>query len=172
LPNAVAPSHIPEEDDDDDDDRDATFGGTDIEGHDDHDNDRDRDEHRDEGKSLCPDAVIDRSHGLELRAERSNKGNGRVYTVWFTATDGRGESCDGSVQVCVPRKNHHGDCTDDGQKYDSFGPCPARGHDHHGEAIADMTVSAPTPSASTLEYYLPEAGQVTVAVYDVAGRRS
>jgi hypothetical protein len=37
-----------------------------------------------------------------LRAERSGKGNGRVYQVDFTADDGQGGSCTGSVNVGVP----------------------------------------------------------------------
>lgn len=57
---------------------------------------------------------------LALRAERSGQGNGRVYTVSFVADDGRGGSCTGTVQVCVPHDQRTGGaCIDDGPVFDS-----------------------------------------------------
>ena len=47
------------------------------------------------------DAVINSDGTVLLRSERSGKGNGRVYTVHFTAADLEGSS-DGVVTVCVP----------------------------------------------------------------------
>lgn len=57
-----------------------------------------------------------------LRAERqvgkkAGAGNGRIYTVKFTATDGS-SSCEGSVQVAVPPKKREM-AVDDGQQFDS-----------------------------------------------------
>jgi hypothetical protein len=37
-----------------------------------------------------------------LRAERRGHGDGRVYHVAFTASDGAGQTCSGEVRVCVP----------------------------------------------------------------------
>ena len=71
-----------------------------------------------EGGDTGPDAVIQGPTVL-LRAERSGKGNGRVYRVNFTATDGQGGSCSGSVLVSVPHDVKKGDAVDDGQSYDS-----------------------------------------------------
>ncbi|MDH5178471.1 MAG: PKD domain-containing protein [Gammaproteobacteria bacterium] len=51
-----------------------------------------------------PDAVIQNLEPTDtalLRAERAGHGNGRVYQVSFTASDGF-ESCQGNVQVYVP----------------------------------------------------------------------
>ena len=39
---------------------------------------------------------------FQLRSERSGKGNGRAYTTTYTATDGSGNSADGSAEVTVP----------------------------------------------------------------------
>jgi len=50
---------------------------------------------------LCPDATIS-SCSTSLAGESDPGGNGRVYIVSFTATDGKGGSCDGTVTVCVP----------------------------------------------------------------------
>jgi hypothetical protein len=67
-----------------------------------------------------PDAAIQRS-GVLLRAERSSKGNGRVYQVIFTADDGRGGTCSGAVEVTVPRTKN-ASAVDDGQTYNSLKP--------------------------------------------------
>jgi len=72
--------------------------------------------------STCPDAVI-ANGSAQVRAERSGRGNGRVYVISFTANDGRGGSCDGAVAVCVPHDRNQVVCTDDGQVFNSLGPC-------------------------------------------------
>jgi hypothetical protein len=49
--------------------------------------------------------VIDQTNGiitLQLRAERSGKGNGRVYTVTITATDESGNTSQADVDIIVP----------------------------------------------------------------------
>ena len=66
-----------------------------------------------------PDAVIQGDTVL-LRAERSGTGDGRVYEVHFTADDGQGSTCKGSVRVSVPHdKKKTENATDSGQNYDS-----------------------------------------------------
>ena len=66
-----------------------------------------------------PDAVVQGATVL-LRAERAGTGNGRVYTVAFTADDGFGGSCTGHVTVCVPHNRQQGTCGDNGQQYNSL----------------------------------------------------
>lgn len=69
-----------------------------------------------------PDGFI-RNNAVELRAERSGTGNGRVYAIAFAAEDGRGGSCAGSVKVGVPHDQGQGATpVDDGQQYDSTLP--------------------------------------------------
>ena len=53
-----------------------------------------------------------------VRAERSEEGNGRVYAISFKADDGRGGSCQGIVNVGVPKKRN-GSAVDSGQRYDA-----------------------------------------------------
>lgn len=51
-----------------------------------------------------PDAVAGAtSNEVQLRAERSGTGDGRVYRVSFTASDGQGGTCSGVVRVSVPK---------------------------------------------------------------------
>jgi hypothetical protein len=64
-----------------------------------------------------PDAIVNAT-GVLLRAERQGGGNGRVYRVHFTADDGLGESCVGSLLVETPH-DRNGAAVDDGQVYDS-----------------------------------------------------
>jgi hypothetical protein len=65
-----------------------------------------------------------------VRAERAAtkrvSNNGRVYEIFFDASDGRGKSCTGSVKVGVPHDQSRGPAVDDGKRYDSTvagGPC-------------------------------------------------
>jgi hypothetical protein len=51
--------------------------------------------------NTSPDGVID-GDTAEVRAERAGTGDGRVYEISFTADDGNGGSCTGSVTVGVP----------------------------------------------------------------------
>lgn len=71
-------------------------------------------------KDLSPDAAVSGQQIL-LRAERGDKGDGRVYEVHFTATDIRGGSCNGTVKVRVPHSRKD-TAVDSGQLYNSFGP--------------------------------------------------
>jgi len=72
--------------------------------------------------NTSPDAVIEAGAAL-VRAERSGKGDGRVYEVSFKADDGKGGSCTGKVTVGVPHSLGKGlTAIDDGQLYDSTVP--------------------------------------------------
>jgi len=59
-----------------------------------------------------------------VRAERSGGEDGRVYSIQFRATDGRGGSCSGSVQVGVPHDQSDESAIDSGQAYDSTASTP------------------------------------------------
>jgi hypothetical protein len=89
---------------------------------------------REDVGSTCPDVEIANGNA-QVRAERSGTGNGRVYVISFTANDGRGGSCNGSVVVCVPHDQSRSGasrrlprmlddaaCVDDGQNFNSLGP--------------------------------------------------
>jgi hypothetical protein len=78
--------------------------------------------------NTCPDGSTAGDGAATLRSERSGRGDGRVYHLDFTADDGRGGTCTGSVAVCVPhdrgRKNQ---CVDQGPLFDSTGTCSGKG---------------------------------------------
>lgn len=54
----------------------------------------------------------------QVRAERSGTGNGRVYAIPFTASDGKGGTCTGTIKVGVPHDKKDTP-VDDRQTYDS-----------------------------------------------------
>ena len=56
------------------------------------------------GRPHFPDAILsDDGSVLRLRAENRRRGDGRVYRIAFTASDGRGGACSGTASVEVPR---------------------------------------------------------------------
>ena len=64
------------------------------------------------------DAIINNDGTVLLRAERSGKGNGRVYHIHFTASDLEG-SVSGVVTVCVPHDKATDIAIDGGELFDS-----------------------------------------------------
>jgi hypothetical protein len=81
-------------------------------------------------RDTCPDAVINGDGTVDLRAERAGGGNGRVYTINFTATDVQGQTCTGSVFVCVPHDRRDGDDDDDDDDDDVRIPVSTNGDPH------------------------------------------
>lgn len=74
--------------------------------------------------NTAPDATLS---PLAVRAERNGNpkspGNGRVYHIDFTADDGNGGMCTGTVNVCVPHDQRPGaTCVDGGPLYNSLAP--------------------------------------------------
>lgn len=79
----------------------------------------------DEDGDTAPDAVL-ADGGVLLRAERMGligtlEGNGRVYFVHFTADDGQGGVCSGSVAIGVPQ-GRKSTPINDGQVFNSLLP--------------------------------------------------
>lgn len=68
--------------------------------------------------ATCPDARGVGSAIAELSAERSGRGDGRVYSIEFSATAPSGARCTSLVRVCVPH-NQGGSCTLSPTSYDS-----------------------------------------------------
>jgi len=70
------------------------------------------------GANHCPDAIVC-GESVQLRAERSGAGDGRVYMVHVVATDASGNSGSCDVAVSVPMsRGKHGTAVDSGQVFD------------------------------------------------------
>lgn len=65
-----------------------------------------------------PDGAGVGTSSASIRSDRDEKGDGRIYEINFTVSDGRGENCSGKVQVSVPRLFAK-PAVNSGQKHDS-----------------------------------------------------
>ena len=73
--------------------------------------------------NTAPDGQGVGSDTAEVRAERLEGGNGRVYRVAFTATDAAGQTCAGDVVVGVPpNRGRHATAIEDAPLYDATQP--------------------------------------------------
>ena len=80
----------------------------------------DDDRNRGFDEDRCPDGAGIGSAIARVRAERLASGNGRVYTIYFTALDGHGGETPGTVKVSVPRDIFlHRTAVDGGPLFDS-----------------------------------------------------
>lgn len=70
------------------------------------------------GTPQSPDAFLLPNGTVGLRAERLGGGNGRVYEIHFTASDGA-DSCTGTVRVNVRHDQSGAAAIDDGQNHDA-----------------------------------------------------
>jgi hypothetical protein len=131
------------------------------------------------GDETCPDAVIRDDGTVELRAERSSKGNGRVYTIHFTATDESGQSCDGTVFVCVPHdkrgdddddddKGNRRDCVRDEAQYDVTRCSSAKVSPP--ESRTPPLVARVEGNQMTIRFSTATAGPVDLRIFDLRGR--
>lgn len=69
-----------------------------------------------------PDAIGIGTPAVSLRADRAGQGDGRTYHVSFSASDGQGGTCTGTVRVCVPHDQGRGrTCGDGGALFNSRG---------------------------------------------------
>ncbi len=74
------------------------------------------------GDPTAPDAAAGgQPDRVSVRAERNPQGDGRVYTIAFTASDGRGGTCSGVADVSVPRHKDDPAVNSAPPSYDSFG---------------------------------------------------
>ena len=117
----------------------------------------------------CPDASFLGPHAA-LRRERGGSGDGRVYEITFTATDGHGGGQTGTVSVCVPRdQSPNSSCADTGQLFDSSGQCAVSKGFSPSPALA--LSAAVTADVVLLDYELPEAADVELRIFSVMGRQ-
>jgi hypothetical protein len=125
--------------------------------------------------ATCPEAMVE-GDKVWVRAERSGNGGGRVYRIGFTARDPLGLGSSGTLRVCVPHDqggNERG-CEDDGQIVDSLAPCGDSGPPGEDAAVrAALSLRTLSVDGRSVAIELTRAGEgaVTLAVYDLAGRR-
>src|SRR5439155_13799943 len=75
------------------------------------------------GNTLNDIVIASNCKSIQLRAERENSGNGRVYTITFRLRDRSGNTTTGTAKVYSP-KNEGEIPPDDGPHYMVTGSCP------------------------------------------------
>jgi hypothetical protein len=68
--------------------------------------------------NTSPDATGIGTNTASVRAERAGHGNGRVYTLYFTALNDGGAQCTGTIEVGVPKARKR-DALNDGTLFNS-----------------------------------------------------
>ena len=76
-----------------------------------------------DGNTLNDIVIASNCKSIQLRAERVNSGNGRVYTIYFKLKDTSGNVTTGSAKVYSP-KNQGETSGDDGPHYTVNSSCP------------------------------------------------
>jgi hypothetical protein len=119
----------------------------------------------------CPDAVI--TDGVaQVRNERDGGRDGRVYHVFFTATDSQGGTSNGDAKLCVSLSHElEGQCGDDGPTYASLECEEVLQPMGRTSVELSLKVAGRSESGGTIEYSLPRDGHVQLTVFDLAGRR-
>src|SRR5205807_7228789 len=75
------------------------------------------------GTTLNDIVIAANCKSIQLRAERINNGNGRVYTIYFKLRDSSGNFTTGTAKVYSP-KNQGETPGDDGPHYTVTSACP------------------------------------------------
>jgi Bacterial surface protein, Ig-like domain/NHL repeat len=77
-----------------------------------------------DGNTLNDIVIAGDCRSVQLRAERSGDGDGRVYTITFKVTDSSGNVGTATVRVLVPLSEDNGPAVDSGVHYTVNGSCP------------------------------------------------
>jgi hypothetical protein len=77
-----------------------------------------------DGNTLNDIVIAPDCKSVQLRAERQESGNGRVYTITFRVRDTAGNTATATAKVRVPKSQNQNPAVDGGPSYTVMGSCP------------------------------------------------
>ncbi|MFC0771840.1 Ig-like domain-containing protein [Terrimonas alba] len=118
---------------------------------------------------------------VELRRERMDGGNGRVYTIHLKVTDVNGNTATATVKAVAPISQSGVTAVDNGPVYTESGPCQIATRSSSSQLITKntevkeyiMAQNYPNPfsTISTIRYELPVDAHVSLSVYNQLGQK-
>jgi hypothetical protein len=117
---------------------------------------------------------------VQLRSERQGSGNGRVYTIHLSASDGNGNIGTATCLVTVPKHQNSNPVVDDGMACEVLGTCSGdspklAGRDFTQETLPEgyaLEQNYPNPfnPTTSIAFSVKEAGVVQLSIYNVHGQ--
>jgi hypothetical protein len=140
-----------------------------------------------DGNTTDDIAIID-CQTVQLRAERIENGNGRVYTITVAAQDQSGNVGTASFQVHVPKNQSDGFAVDDGPVYEVLSGCSAPNsaakamaanstnleevESEQAPANFELAQNYPNPfnPETEIRFQLPQASHAVLKIFNMLGR--
>jgi hypothetical protein len=116
---------------------------------------------------------------VQLRSERQGSGNGRVYTIHLSVSDGNGNTGAATCKVTVPKSQNGNPAIDDGPVYTVNGSCNGlskdAGQDFTQAALPEgyaLEQNYPNPfnPSTSIAFSVKEAGVVQLSIYNLHGQ--
>ena len=126
-----------------------------------------------DGKTFDDIVISSDCQSVDVRRERGEELNGRVYTVHFAVADQDDNVGMGSCEIHVPIHPTQYS-TDDGVVYQETGGCSYKSspltQQSNGSALRSAAYPNPFSEMSTVTFTVPQSGQTSVKVYSSSGQ--
>ncbi len=126
-----------------------------------------------DGNTYNDMVISDDGQGVDLRAERSGRLNGRVYTIYINATDEFGNVGEATCKVTVPKSNNKPAVEDDPVYWVYFGLKYSITADSDLIESNSLEQNIPNPfdESTRIDFNLVETSNIDLSVYNVNGQK-